>query len=100
MSRATRTTSTTTKPSALKVLKVDAGTVSSKKRRTSFRHIDLHRFTMQVFYCRGTRPRQELMLVRRHVLHLIVQLADSLQLPQNPFRRAVRVGGWSQVRYL
>jgi hypothetical protein len=55
---------------------------------------------MQVFYCRGTGPRQALMLVRRHVLHLMVRLADSLQLPQNPFRRAVRVGGWSQVRYL
>jgi hypothetical protein len=81
-------------------LKVDAGIVSSKKRRTPFRHIDLQRFAMQVFYCRGTGSRQTLMLVRRHVLHLIVRLADSLQLPQNPFRRAVRVGGWSQVRYL
>jgi hypothetical protein len=81
-------------------LKVDAGTVSSKKRRTSFRHIDLQRSAMQVFYCRGMGPRQALTLVRRQELHFSVRLADRIQLPKNPFRRAVRVGGWSQVRYL
>ena len=58
MSRKTRTTSSTTKPSALKFLKVDAGIISSAKRSAPFPNTDLHRRAMQVFYCRSLAARQ------------------------------------------
>ena len=58
MSRKTRTTSSTTKPSALKFLKVESGNVSPGKCFHAFQNTDLHRRAMQVFYCRSLAARQ------------------------------------------
>ena len=64
MSRKTRTTSSTTKPSALKFLKVDAGNISPAKGFGQSQDSDLHRNAMQVFYCRRPDVRRDSMRIR------------------------------------
>jgi len=60
----TRTTSSTTKPSALKFLKVDAGNISPAKGFGQSQGTDLHRDAMQVFYCRRPDARRDSMRIR------------------------------------
>ena len=64
MSRKTRTTRSTTKPSALNFLKVDAGNISPEKGFGQFKDTDLHRDAMQVFYCRCPGARRDSMRIR------------------------------------
>ena len=64
MSRKTRTTCSTTKPSALKFLKVDAGNISPAKGFGQFQDTNLHRDAMRVFYCRRPDARRDSMRIR------------------------------------
>jgi hypothetical protein len=45
-------------------LKVDAGSISPAKSTTRIPDTDLHRFAMQVFYCRRHRARHASMRIR------------------------------------
>jgi len=64
VSRKTRTTSSTTKPSALNFLKVDAGNISPAKGFGQSQDTNLHRDAMRVFYCRRPDARRETMRIR------------------------------------
>jgi hypothetical protein len=64
VSRKTRTTSSTTKPSALNFLKVDAGNISPAKGREHFQNTDLQRDAMRVFYCRRLGARRDTTRIR------------------------------------
>jgi len=66
VSRKTRTTSSTTKPSALNFLKVDAGNISPAKGFGQFEDTNLHRDAMRVFYCRRPDARRHTMRIRPH----------------------------------
>jgi hypothetical protein len=64
VSRKTRTTRSTTKPSALKFLKVDAGNISPAKGFGQFQDSNLHRDAMQVFYCHRSGAWRDSMRIR------------------------------------
>jgi len=65
VSRATGTTRSTKKPSALERSKVDSGSVSLEKRANTLRTDDLHRRAMRVFCCQESVPAR---LARRRLL--------------------------------
>jgi hypothetical protein len=72
VSRKTRTSCSTTKPSALKFLKVDAGTISSAKGSAPLSNTDLHRRAMQVFYCRRDGAGHQASVPARHARRRLV----------------------------
>jgi hypothetical protein len=72
VSRKTRTTCSTTKPSALKFLKVDAGNISPAKGSIQYSNTDLHRPAMQVFYCRRRRAGHQASVPARHARRRLV----------------------------
>lgn len=65
VSRATGTTRSTTKPSALEISKVDSGSFSLAKPKDTLRTDDLHRRAMRVFCCQESVPAR---LARRRLL--------------------------------